>query len=158
MVKRKKLPPEAMNGHKKVGGTRVGAGRKHGSLNKQSKKFKKMAEASGMVFGHVFMLQVLNAGIKGKQVAGFTVTWEDMKWAAEKCANYFAPRLQSTQVQATVQQVTFTAEQLSKLTTEELRVAEKLLGKLGGTQEEAPKPNAEAAALYAATLGSSSVH
>lgn len=69
-----------------------------GAVSKDLKEFRAHYKRSGEL-PHEFMLRVMRAKI-GETIAGHKVTWEDRKWAAEKCANYFAPKLTSTRIEA----------------------------------------------------------
>lgn len=109
MVERLRLPPPTPSEPKK----RVrrpknprGRGRPPGSTNVLSLEQRKAAAATGEL-PHQFMLRVMRLGIgkyiggevvKGKQIGGHQITWEDVKWAARAAAPYFAARLASIQL------------------------------------------------------------
>lgn len=81
-----------------------GRGRPPGSRNKSTiYKERMMALDEAVANGempHEFMLRVLRAK-DDETIYGHRITWEDRKWAAEKSANYFAPKLTSTKIDAT---------------------------------------------------------
>jgi hypothetical protein len=142
------------------GGWRPGSGRKKGSgghTNRMSQRMITMAKDAGKKLGHEFMLDVLNAGLNGKLYAGHKITFEDMKWAAEKSANYFAPKLQATTLTGAnngpVQVLSLPPEALKGLSADELVVLEKVIGRIGSGAPAPQKATSADPATYAKAIG-----
>lgn len=79
------------------GGRRDGAGRKPGSVNLMSAKAREEAAKTGEL-PHEFMLRVM----RGEEIDGHTPEFKDRMDAAKAAAPYFAPRLASTNIDATL--------------------------------------------------------
>lgn len=79
------------------GGARPGAGRPKGSRNALSMAARAEAQATGLL-PHEFLLAVT----RGEAVDGYKPTFEDRLEAAKAAAPFYAPKLASTQIQATV--------------------------------------------------------
>lgn len=141
-------------------------GRPKGSQNATTVKLKRMAEHKGQMLPHEFMLEVINCGLKGENIGPFEVTMEMMMWAASRGAKFFAPELQAVQVTGTgggpLQVMNIPPEMLQNMTTEELKLLERILATLGGNPPkqiegrviESPG-NAEA---YAEAIGEKVTH
>lgn len=79
------------------GGARPGAGRPKGSANKMTRLAREQAAEAGML-PHEFLAAVA----RGEPVDGYVPTFEDRLDAAKAAAPFYAPRLASTQVQASI--------------------------------------------------------
>jgi len=70
------------------GGSRPGAGRKTGTVNRLSQKAREEAAKTGDL-PHEFLLQVM----RGNRIAGHKPTFAERMDAAKAAAPYYAPRL-----------------------------------------------------------------
>lgn len=132
MVDRYKIPdPEIMRqlrprGKWKPSGR--GMGRPKGSKSKTTTKIQEAAARSGLL-PHVFMLIVSRAKV-GQIVSNHKVTWDDIRWAAEKSVGYFASRhaaIDITNRNGPAHVIQLDPVALSKMTPKEV---ESLLAKL----------------------------
>src|SRR5215470_3396725 len=93
------------NGGKKKGkngGARKGAGRPLGARNKFSQDAVAAARETGKL-PHEIMLEVAQAAVGTEFDWWGVVDKEDKKWALYSCANYFAPKLTTTDTSYTAQ-------------------------------------------------------
>lgn len=115
-------------------------GRKTGTPNRMSKEIREKAAESGEL-PHEFMLRVMRLGPGGKIKEGtpdeYILTWDDIKWAASGCINYYAPKLSSINVggsKEVIRILHIESHQLQGLTLDELAILEKVFGRLESTQ------------------------
>jgi hypothetical protein len=86
------------------------------------------------------MLRISRSSV-GDKLRGHTITWDDIVWATQTSAQYFAARLASLRVDARNMpppQLTLDRDKVQSLTEEELLVAEKLFGRL---RQQLPGPS-----------------
>jgi hypothetical protein len=151
----------------KRGGARPGAGRPKGSISKTSREIIRQAENSGLL-PHVFMLHVMQVYCdrdvtddKSGMIGDHKVTWEDVQWAVEKGANYFAPKLAATEFKGKIEErrvLELPPEVLKGLSRDELSVMEKVFGRMqSGTVSPHTNDNARGmnddGSAYAAAIG-----
>lgn len=79
------------------GGARPGAGRPKGSANKMSQKAREEAAEAGML-PHEFLAAIA----RGEMIGDHEPTFEERMDAAKAAAPFFAPKLASTQVTASI--------------------------------------------------------
>lgn len=79
------------------GGARQGAGRPKGSANKMSQKAREEAAAVGLL-PHEFLAAIA----RGEMIGDHQPTFEERMDAAKAAAPFYAPRLASTQVTASI--------------------------------------------------------
>lgn len=80
-----------------MGGARVGAGRKPGSVNRMSARAREAAAKLGEL-PHAFLARVA----RGDEIDGHKPTFNERMDAAKAAAPYFAPRLSTTDISAFV--------------------------------------------------------
>lgn len=97
-----------MTAAKKMGGQRIGAGRKLGSLNKVSKRAREEAAATGEL-PHEFLLRIA----RGESIDGHAPAFNERIDAAKAAAPYFAPRLATTSIDANVRSENRSAAELT---------------------------------------------
>jgi hypothetical protein len=90
------------------GGRRQGAGRKTGSLNKISQRAREEAEKTGEL-PHEFLLRVS----RGESIDGHEPGFSERIDAAKAAAPYFAPRLSTTAIDASITNRNKTAEEMT---------------------------------------------
>lgn len=136
------------------GGNRFGAGRRPGSKNKSTAEIRAAAAASGEL-PHQFMLRVARTPV-GSKIDAHVVTWEDVKWACEKCANFFAAKITATELSGPgggpLRIFSLPPELLRGLPESELVLLEKTLMRLAGGNGMKGQGRVASASAYAATL------
>lgn len=91
------------------GGSRIGAGRPKGSANKMSQRAREEAASAGML-PHEFLAAIA----RGDDIDGHVPTFEERMDAAKAAAPFYAPKLASTQMNATITEETH-EERLERL-------------------------------------------
>lgn len=145
------------NASGKRGGNGAG-GRILGRPNKQSREMRERAAASGEL-PHEFMLRVMRmgpGGVIGEGEHAHTLAWEDIQWAAMGCANYYASKLSSINVNGVKTAPTYIMHVdpgvLKNCSVDELMVLEKVFSRLEAGGDEADDFAMIDAAPYAETL------
>lgn len=124
--------PRYGNKSGKRGGHHGKGGRPPNVPNKATAAIRQAAAESGEL-PHEFMLRVMRMGV-GKFVGDHQITWDDVKWAAQQAASFFAPKMSSMKVSGDkenpLQLVSLDAKMLQKATPEQLRVLGELFSNL----------------------------
>lgn len=113
-------------------GTGHHPGRKPGTPNRMTREIREAAARSGEL-PHEFALRVTRSKV-GSIISGHKITWDDIKWAAGQCMNYYAPKQTSIKLtgpnNGPVQFVQLDPVMLAHATPEELTALDQLLSRL----------------------------
>lgn len=121
-------------------GTKDKGGRPRGSPNKISERIRAQHAATGEL-PHEFALRVMRLGVGAKLLNGHreethTITWEDVQWATQLAAPYFAARMASIRLSGhdggPMKVFHIDPEKLASMSPEQLLVLELALGDLMG--------------------------